>query len=102
MGLFQKLFRKKKPYYTKEGYKQVWDPENPMARSNGYVPEHRKRASEKIGRPLRSGEIVHHVDGNKKNNKKSNLQVMLSSEHPKIHFGERKKQRHNKRGRDVQ
>lgn len=53
---------------------------------NGYAPLHRVNASKKLGRPLRSDEVVHHIDGNKKNNRKSNLQVMSKSEHYKIHY----------------
>jgi len=30
-------------------------------------------------------QIVHHIDGNKKNNKNSNLQVMSKSKHNKVH-----------------
>lgn len=48
---------------------------------------HRVVAEEKIGRPLRSGEIVHHIDGNKRNNSPDNLIVFSSqSEHLKWHL----------------
>jgi len=81
-----KIFnRRHRPYYTKEGYKQVFKPNNPMARDNGYVPEHRLVAGKKLHRPLSSNEIVHHIDGNKLNNKPSNLQVVTKSEHWRIH-----------------
>ncbi len=81
-----KIFCKRhKPYITKEGYIQVYKPNNPMARDNGYVPQHRFIASKKIGRPLSSDEIVHHIDGNKQNNKSNNLQVMTRSEHWRTH-----------------
>lgn len=39
-----------------------------------------------LGRKLKKGEIVHHKDGNKKNNDPKNLQVMTQSEHCKVHF----------------
>lgn len=35
-------------------------------------------ASNKLGRPLRDGEVVHHKDRNKKNNNPSNLHVFPS------------------------
>ncbi|MBD5087039.1 MAG: hypothetical protein HDT32_06780 [Clostridiales bacterium] len=77
--------RRHRSYYTKEGYKQVYKPRSLEARSNGYVAEHRDVASRKIGRPLRPNEVVHHRDGNKRNNRPSNLQVMSRARHWKIH-----------------
>lgn len=53
--------------------------------------EHRVIAEEKIGRKLKRGEIVHHIDGNKANNHPDNLQVMTQSEHIKLHLGENKR-----------
>lgn len=49
---------------------------------------HRVVAEEMLGRPLKRGEIVHHIDGNKHNNDPSNLQVMTQSEHMKLHHAE--------------
>jgi hypothetical protein len=48
--------------------------------------EHRVVAEQMLGRPLRRGEIVHHIDGNKHNNDPSNLQVMSQSDHIREHF----------------
>lgn len=47
---------------------------------------HRTVAEQILGRPLLKGEIVHHIDGNKRNNDPSNLMVMTQSEHAKLHF----------------
>lgn len=49
---------------------------------------HRVVAEQKLGRPLVAGEIVHHIDGNKRNNAPENLQVMTQSKHAQIHFPE--------------
>jgi hypothetical protein len=46
----------------------------------------RKLISEKIGRKLSSKDIVHHIDGNYKNNNLSNLLLTNRSEHIKIHL----------------
>lgn len=41
---------------------------------------------EKLGRSLQPGEIVHHIDGNKRNNSPENLMVMTQSEHARLHY----------------
>ncbi|MBT3578130.1 hypothetical protein HN499_04975 [archaeon] len=46
---------------------------------------HRKVAENKIGRPLRKHEVVHHQDENKNNFRKDNLSVMSRSFHSKLH-----------------
>ena len=57
-------------------------------RKSGGRHVHRTIAEEKIGRPLRPGEIVHHIDHNRQNNHPSNLEVMTQAEHCKAHgFG---------------
>ena len=49
--------------------------------------EHRVIAERKLGRPLASGEIVHHADEDKQNNADGNLEVLASqSEHARLHF----------------
>ena len=47
--------------------------------------KHRIIMEEHIGRELNDDEIVHHIDGNKRNNDLSNLQIMSRSEHAKVH-----------------
>lgn len=43
-------------------------------------------AEKKIGRELEPGEIVHHIDGNKKNDDPDNLMVITQSEHIREHL----------------
>ena len=54
--------------------------------------EHRQIVETLLGRPLKAGEVVHHLDGNKRNNDPENLVVLPSqSEHCKAHdFGKKK------------
>jgi hypothetical protein len=61
---------------------------------NGYVKFlgrhlHRVMAERLLGRPLMRGEVVHHQDGDKRNNTWGNLEVLPSqSEHARLHgFG---------------
>ncbi len=71
-------------------YLYFMDKNHPL-RSKAYkVYYHRHVASVKIGRWLRSREVVHHIDGDRQNNKPENLEVVEShSEHMKIHHPEK-------------
>ncbi|MDE2020412.1 MAG: HNH endonuclease [Patescibacteria group bacterium] len=53
--------------------------------------EHRIVMEKYLGRKLRRNEIVHHIDENKHNNDIRNLRVMSQSEHARLHFKGRKK-----------
>ncbi len=75
----------KRTYVTKEGYKQIYKPNHPNARKNGYVPEHTYVATKGGKKGLKKGQVVHHKDGNKLNNDPKNLVIMTRSEHAKLH-----------------
>jgi hypothetical protein len=49
-----------------------------LADVRGYAYEHRLVAEEKLGRRLREGEVVHHIDGNTANNDPKNIDVLPS------------------------
>lgn len=49
------------------------------------VYEHRHVVSKHIGRTLRGDEEVHHVNGNRLDNKIENLRLVTRAEHMKIH-----------------
>lgn len=51
----------------------------------GYAPVHRIVMHESLGRPLKKGEVVDHIDGNIQNNDPSNLRVFASNaEHLRV------------------
>lgn len=64
---------------TDQGYILV----NPLGRfptmqnRMGYIPEHRFVMAQYMERPLYDWETVHHIDGNKQNNKLENLQLRI-------------------------
>lgn len=60
--------------------------------------EHRIVAAQKIGRPLRRGEIVHHINGNIRDNRPENLQVMSQGQHIEEHRAEMMAARKEKHG----
>ena len=69
------------------GYEDVHFPEHPNARNNGNIYVHILAAESKLGRYLRAGEVVHHVDFNKRNNDPSNLMVFASSADHSFYHG---------------
>jgi hypothetical protein len=71
----------RKFYYGKKGYPRWRDSNEPV---------HRTVAENKIGRPLKPWEVVHHRDDDKGNFRRENLGVMSRSFHSKIESKKRK------------
>lgn len=56
-------------------YVYIYDSSHHLADYRGRVIQHRKVAQEMLGRELFEGEVVHHIDGDKRNNDPTNLIV---------------------------
>ena len=68
------------------GYVVVLMPDHPDADVRGYVLEHRLVMERHIGRRLVNGEIVHHINGLRDDNRIENLELMSShEEHLRLH-----------------
>jgi hypothetical protein len=69
----------------RDGYIRTYAPDHPWPRKGGYVPEHVRVMELHIDRRLEPGEVVHHRDGDRRNNALSNLEVKTASEHSRDH-----------------
>jgi len=74
-----------KKVINKGDYDYALVPEHPNATKNGYVLMHRIVMENHLGRILSTNEVVHHIDGNRKNNDISNLQLMENADHCRMH-----------------
>ena len=66
------------------GYRLLFLPNHPCATKAGYIPEHRYVVMQQLKRGLSKAEIIHHINGNKLDNRFENLQIISRKDIGKI------------------
>ena len=77
--------RRAEAWFNGEGYLVTYQPNNPNARKDGSILQHRAVMAEVLGRPLKEHEIVHHRNGIRTDNRPENLELLTRATHPTGH-----------------
>ncbi len=76
---------KVKKIISKGDYNYCLVPDHPNSTKNGYMLEHRIVIENHLSRLLNSNEVVHHKNGDRKDNRLNNLEVLTNKEHARLH-----------------
>lgn len=70
-----------------DGYIQLYKPDHPSSDKRGRIMEHRYVMEVYLGRVLDKDEHIHHLNGDKTDNRIENLKIMSNKEHLELHWG---------------
>lgn len=74
-------------FTSNDGYLYIFVPNHPNRLRNDYLAEHRVIVEKIIGRYLNKGEIVHHINGIRNDNRPENLYLFENQKrHNTFHF----------------
>ena len=79
-----------------DGYIKVYAPDHPHATKDGYVMKHRLVMEKALGIIIPKGFVVHHLNGERTDNRIENLAIMKFEAHAALHMKQRYERRKTK------